>query len=197
MPPSSLATALQPGGTKQRNPGKHSPGWQGWPWLHCQDRSSDLLLRQQVCHPVYWFGGFCGIKLKKKKQLKKRFQYKFCLFQMFAPLWLEVQNKHKHQWTFLSSYNCKFIPFIYPHFMQQVKGKSYKQSLSWKYSPFFTVQLSIVCSGHVTQCSHKSPKAQTLLIYQHQCYLLTALLLLFFFSFPAQDQIGHFWFQKE
>lgn len=86
--------------------------------------------------------------------------------------------------TFLITYSCKLIPFIYPHFMQLVKGKSYKQSLSWKYSPFFIVQLSIMCSGHVTWCSHKSPKAQALLIYQNQCYLLTVFLL-FFFSFSC------------
>lgn len=142
------ASILPGHGIKQRNRGKHSPRWQGWPWLHCQDRSSDLLLRQQVCHPVYWFGEFSCITLKRKKYFLKKLQDKLYLFQLFAFLWLEVQNKN--QWTFLISYNCKLIPFIYPHFMQQVRGRSYKQSLSWNYSPFLTVQISIMCSGHVT-----------------------------------------------
>lgn len=93
--------------------------------------------------------GFLLHNSKKKEIIRKKKKISInYLFQLFTFLWLEIQNKQ--QWTFHISYNCKLIPFIYPHFMQQVKGKSYKQSLSWKYSPFFAVPLSIMCSGRGT-----------------------------------------------
>lgn len=56
-------------------------------------------------------GVFCCIKLIKKIN----FQYKSYLSQLFPLLQLEVQNKHHG--TFLISYNCKLIPFIYSRFM--------------------------------------------------------------------------------